>query len=341
MLLTKLKFASAVIVLVGLLTAGIGGLFYTTIATAQPQNPQEVQLNQKMAETLRAQDNRQPEKPVTENRTAVFKFPGAIEDNKQPEKTPKEKLPVTSRTVLADLQTEVKTDNLDETDLSGLLRQLRDVLEKSGKSVTFNVDQEAYCEDSAGAPVMLDLPIHLRNLPPKASMQYVLRQALKQLPIKSTFVVRAGNVHIVPFTRTTKEYMLNQTFHVEFSERRLDQALEELSDLTGVSIVIDTRAKQKAQTAVTARFHDDVALQDAVRMLSDMAELKIVYLVTGMYITTPEHAPVMQKELQKAYGIPESRPAATPQLPLMDGAPIDPLMPPLPPNRLKREAGAA
>ena len=71
---------------------------------------------------------------------------------------------------------------------------------------------------------------------------------------------------------------------------------------------MDARIKQKAQTPVTARFRNDVALQDAVRMLTDMAELKIVYLVTGMYVTTPEHAQVMQKELKQLYGSPSAPP---------------------------------
>ena len=133
---------------------------------------------------------------------------------------------------------------------------------------------------------------------------------------------------------------------------RSDLALEELSDLTGVSLVLDARANEKVQTTVTARFNDDVALQDAVRMLTDMADLKIVYLPTSMYITTPERAKVMQKELKNLYepkapanpfggtfpGGPLPDPNLNAPSPL---APSSPLAPPLPPLRAPKRLEAA
>jgi hypothetical protein len=262
----------------------------------------------------------------------------------------KEKPAATSRTILKSMQLEVPTEGLtDPMKFGKFLELTREILRAFNAEVTFQVDDEAYREvSSPDTPNVFDTEIRLRNLPAKANATLLLRQALKQLPTKSAFVVRAGRVEIVPFVRTAKEYMLNQTFHVDFSERRLDQTLEELSELTGVSIVLDGRTKQKAQTPVTARFHDDVALQDAVRMLTDMAELKIVYLVTGIYVTTPEHAAVMQKELLKAYGYPDpgAAPAGVgPFGPLMGPGPnlpsdTSPLMPPLPP-RMKQMEGAA
>ncbi len=267
-------------------------------------------------------------------------------------KKEKEKAAVTSRTILADLQVEMNSQPFRETiKLSDFLALMHDQLQARGKAVSFVVAEEAYRDENADAPALLDQQITLRNLPAKASANHLLRQALKQMPMKSAFVIRAGKVEIVPLSRTAKEYMLNQTFHVDFSERRLDQALEELSELTGVSIIVDVRAKQKLQTAITARFHDDVALQDAVRMLTDMAELKVVYLVTGLYITTPEHAPVMRKELKALYEPTAERvEMCIPGLPGigfpgMGGAPPpllepSPLSPPLPPSIKKRVEAA-
>jgi D-ribose pyranose/furanose isomerase RbsD len=219
------------------------------------------------------------------------------------DKTDKEKSPPsTSRNVLANLQHEVKSADFgDAMKFSEFLQMTREVLQNNNKPVTMVMDDEAFREENPDLKDILEHQIHLRNLPARASVQLLLRQALKQLPVKSAYVIRAGKVDIVPYARTGKEYMLNQTFFAEFKERRLDQALEELSELTGVSIVVDARAKQKTQTPVTARFNDDVALQDAVRMLTDMAELKMVYLVTGIYVTTPERAQTLQKELKHIY----------------------------------------
>ena len=217
---------------------------------------------------------------------------------------PKDQTPLTSKTIYANLQTEVDATLLRESiKLSELLEYLNHKLPQDRK-VSIVVDAEAFREEFPELIDIHEVELRSRGLPAKMSALNMLRQALKLLPVKSALVIRAGRVEIVPSVRTSKEYMLNQTFNVDFKDRPLESALEELSELTGVSIVVDSRTKEKAKTAVSARFRDDVALQDAVRMLTDMAELKIVYLVTGMYITTPDHALVMQKELKQLYNVP-------------------------------------
>jgi hypothetical protein len=261
----------------------------------------------------------------------------------------------TSREILANLRIEVeaapfRNQNLRFEELLEVIREA--FLKKMGREITFNIDEEAFREEAPDAPKIPEAQVNFKSLPPKTTVHQLLRQALNQLPVQSALIVRAGRVDLVPASRATKPYMLNQTFHVDFKERPLSAALEDLSELTGVSIVMDARAKEKAQTPVTARFHDDVALQDAVRMLTDMAELKIVYLVTGLYVTTAEHATAMQKELKQIYDTPANLPAgfgpAAPGLPAAPGVPpggapapqlqmiqpqTSPLAPPLPPVR--------
>jgi len=217
-----------------------------------------------------------------------------------------QKAPATSKEIYANLQTEVSASLFSEP---MKLREFLELLSKQmlkGREMTIVIDDEAYREELPDIQDIAEVDVRVRGLSAKTTVLHVLRQALKQLPAKSALIVRAGRVDIVPAARTSKEWMLNQTFNVDFKDRPLEAALEELSELTGVSIVMDARAKEKAKSAVSARFRDDVALQDAVRMLTDMAELKIVYLVTGMFITTPEHAQTMQKELKALYGVPSA-----------------------------------
>ncbi len=85
-----------------------------------------------------------------------------------------------------------------------------------------------------------------------------------------------------------------------FRDRPLVEVLDHLSEETGISIIVDARVRQKAQLAITARFNRDVNLRDALRILTDMADLKVVILETGIYVTTPKRASVMEKELRKA-----------------------------------------
>jgi hypothetical protein len=280
----------------------------------------------------------------------------------------------TVRATLAQLQLEIKTSPLrDPRKFKEFLEILTEQLAANGRDVTILVDMAAFREEGPDAPDPFEANVQVLTSRERASVFSLLRQAVSQLPVKSAVLVRADRVEIVPLARTSKEYMLNQTFFADFKERRLDLVLEELTDMTGVSIILDARAKQKAQTPVTGRFLDDVALQDAVRMLTDMADLKLVYLVTGIYVTTPEHAKEMQKELRDLYE--PSAPAGVGVMggpgglgggplgagprggiggpPPGAGAPFDPnmnapwdpstspLAPPLPPQRKKRAEAAA
>jgi hypothetical protein len=270
---------------------------------------------------------------------------------------------LTSREILSSLQHEVDTAPFGGSiQFKEVVEILQDLLAKAGKNVRMYVDEEAFREESPDGSVN-DAQVRYKGLRSKATINQLLRQAIKQLPIPTAFVIRGGHLDIVPAIRTEKKYLLNQTFHAEFKDRPLMQAIEELSELTGVSIIMDSRVKEKATTPVTGRFHEDVAVQDAVRMLTDMADLKMVYLVTGIYVTTPEHAAVMQKELKQIY---EAAPVALPgqggiprgSLPGFGGLggglpggglvpsqmgvePLEsPLAPPLPPSRRRVDAAA-
>lgn len=212
---------------------------------------------------------------------------------------------LTSRAILGRLQLEIKTSEFEEKmKFRKFLQEISKRLKAQDRAVTIDVDIDPR-ELGAEAPLPFDEEISIFSNRENITVIDALRQALKQICRgRAGLVIRAGKVEIVDAKFLLKDHMLNQFFRADFKDQRLDLALEELSELTGVSIIVDARAKPKVQTPVTARFNDDVALQDAVRMLTETAELKIVHLVTGLYITTPEHAKVMKKELREIYEPP-------------------------------------
>lgn len=249
-------------------------------------------------------------------------------------------VPLTSRAILARLQMEIDTEPLRESmRFKDLLSYLNDQMEDKDRAVVIDIDLAAFAEKlGADAPNPLEEEVQLRTTRKRVPIMDVLTQTMRQISKgTATFVIRSGRVEILPVAFTSKEYTLNQTFRADFKDQRLDSALEELTELTGVSIVVDARARQKAQATVTARFNNDVAMQDAVRMIVDMADLKIVYLATGIYVTTPEHATSMQRDLWKAYAVPEPAPLGPDSMPASPlGYPPTPnepppLLPPLPP----------
>ena len=70
-----------------------------------------------------------------------------------------------------------------------------------------------------------------------------------------------------------------------FVNRPLDEALDELSELTGIAITLDPRVGAKARTPVTARFPSETNLTQVVRLLADMADLRTVVVDTMLYVT--------------------------------------------------------
>ena len=81
----------------------------------------------------------------------------------------------------------------------------------------------------------------------------------------------------------------------DFEEQPLKLALRSVSNKTGSNIVLDPRAGEKAQTAVTARLMN-VPVDTAVRILADMADLQVVRLDNVLYVTTRENAARLQAQ---------------------------------------------
>ena len=86
---------------------------------------------------------------------------------------------------------------------------------------------------------------------------------------------------------------------VSFENRPLDSALRRLSDMTGISIVVDVRATDKlhhaGQPGITAMLNN-VPLDTAVRLLADMNELGVVAIDSVLYVTTKPNAEKLEKE---------------------------------------------
>jgi hypothetical protein len=83
-----------------------------------------------------------------------------------------------------------------------------------------------------------------------------------------------------------------------FVQMPLDEALHELSELSGISVVLDPRVGDKSKTVVTARFPAETNVAQMARVLADMADLKAMRVDSIMYVTTranpttfPEEAP--------------------------------------------------
>lgn len=115
----------------------------------------------------------------------------------------------------------------------------------------------------------------------------------------ATFLTRGDHLLVVPLVEATPEKLLRRRIAAVFDGEPLADALKELGDRTGASLILDVRASEKAIAGVTAVFRNDVSLETAVRLLADMAGLKAVRVGEGLYITTRENANVLQADEEK------------------------------------------
>src|SRR5262245_14528650 len=120
----------------------------------------------------------------------------------------------------------------------------------------------------------------------------VLRMVLAQ--VNAGILVTPDHIEVMPLTPPALPPVCTV-----FDKRPLDQALRDLSELADVTVLLDTnRAAELAQAPVTASLKK-VPVDTAVRLLADMAGLKMVQVEKVLYVTTRENADGLHKELQR------------------------------------------
>src|SRR5262249_3900989 len=143
------------------------------------------------------------------------------------------------------------------------------------------VDDEAFKSENPEAADIYDTPInfnkyqHMR----KMTLKTALRLALKAVPTNNaTFVVMRDQILITTFLECEPISKLNEKVQGAFDKRPLRLVLRELSESTGATIVVDKRAADKANTEITVHFVNDIDLAGAVRIATEMADLKALVL---------------------------------------------------------------
>jgi hypothetical protein len=234
-----------------------------------------------------------------------------------------------TRELLRLMESEIETrDFRNEIKLSELTEVINDRLKAAGKpEIQFHWDHRAFQEFNDVQPG--ELLVKMERLPARLSIRQLLKRAVASIEVPTEMLVRGGQVDVLPQEHTGKQYLLNRRVDAEYDNQPLSRVLEDLADQAGLTVVLDPRAKDKAKTAMTVRFRGDVAVQDAIRMVSEMADLKLVHFASGLYVTTPDHAAKLQKELREIYDAASS--ATSPVLGLGAAPPPSPLVPPAPP----------
>jgi hypothetical protein len=187
------------------------------------------------------------------------------------------------------------------------LAELRNMLDKP-VSVEFDnvplADAMSYLSERYGFPIVFDreafkgeaeLQEFRKSIVQSQKVSGIdLRVVLQQLlcQAQADYRLRDTGVFIFPKEYVTSGRLLQQPVTASFQQTPLDRALARVAAQSGVSIVLDPRA---ARVTITADL-DNVPLEAAVRILSDMASLKPVTMGNTFYVTTAANACKLEAE---------------------------------------------
>jgi hypothetical protein len=182
-------------------------------------------------------------------------------------------------------------------DSKGPMEFLTEKLATRAIQLSFYINPEAFPKGSTARQIVDGtLPLRMPLLPPRMSGLALLRVIASQIDEDATFLVRQGVVEFVPAKQATPAFLLQSKVACGFTRESLEEVVQTLSWQTGATIVIDARAEEKSRTPITATFRNDATLEAALRMVTEMAQLKLVVMPGGLFVTTPAHAEALSKE---------------------------------------------
>ncbi len=186
---------------------------------------------------------------------------------------------------------------------------LREALDKLSNlyDVTFDINDKAFKFEN-----LMDVDkteIATPNALPAMNVRLstVLRKILSRIPVPSgaVYCVRTDHIEITTGTFQGVEIwgkyggphlpLVNATL----VKTPLEDAVKELAEQSDFNVILDNRAADKAKTPVTARLLN-MPLDTALRLLSDMTDLRSVHIDNVLYVTTKENAAALEARLLKA-----------------------------------------
>lgn len=175
--------------------------------------------------------------------------------------------------------------------LKEVLGALQARLDKDKIDLPIVVDLTAFGRGSAIYDAPISLPHSVRPVP----VATVFRLVFESLPLQATYVLGPGSIEITTLEKANGNIRLRQNVSAAFDSVALEKALQRLSDLSGVCITIDPRVREEAKREISGTFFNST-LRATLVILSDMADLKAVFIDNSVYITNPERQKLLLKE---------------------------------------------
>jgi hypothetical protein len=299
MILTKLKFVLVVLFTLGLLSAGTGGLLHQS-ATKSAASPSK------------ATGAEQQSPIAADAAVATTKTIAPAEANPVP---PDSIMSEEARVLFAARRLHEKLNKPVSLD-KGIDKNtpVKDALEflSDRYDLTIMIKESAFKADGISENAA-DTPVGLPRMS-NVALNTILQLLAEQ--IKGSFLITPDGIVFTTPQRTRPEDWLTvrslpPLVTVHFARRGLRGALEELSHMTGVSVVLDRRVHGEPRLNTTL---NNVPLDTAVRLLADMSDLDVVAVDSVLYVTDKPNAEKLQREQEaRRQKIQEKAKKAPPQ----------------------------
>lgn len=327
MLTTKLRLFAAVGITLGLL-GGAGAAYFAT--AADPAKAAVARADQKLP---------------PEANPAANAAPNAAPNPAPPEANPAPNADPNATGAAALLKPFGKVVPPEGTTLQEILTRIEDQ-----SDLVLRVDVAAFRRVGAFNPGdgqtagqflagIYETQVVLPRKADKLAMRDVLADSLAQLQLRhpATVQVRGSQLVIVPayvppvrpgsnpldMDETESPVVDAQVLHeqifggivsVNADRKTLADVLADLRKQTGANIVLDPRCDAQEKKASISVTLNDVRLYDALRVVADMAELKMVYAGNIYYVTTAANAKTFQPAVPRQPmpgfpGLPPVQPA--------------------------------
>lgn len=186
------------------------------------------------------------------------------------------------------LQTPVDTKDMQQP---MTLKEVISVLHnKVAPDLSILVDQASFARHNRDLPDLYETQIKLPPYPKRMPLASLLRHVVQQIPIETGFVIRRGTIVIVPEPDSTLEKLSQQPVLGDYTQANVLTVMRDVADQAGLALVVDNRIEDNANIPVTLTLSNGINARDALRLLCDMAGLKLIDLPTAYYVTTPTNS---------------------------------------------------
>jgi hypothetical protein len=206
--------------------------------------------------------------------------------------------------IQAKLAEPITLDKVVDTSIEDVLRHVTD---ETGLHFFF---RHRMFEDDLQVKEIESQPISLNKLS-HIPLGKVLDMLMDQ--INGACVVRRGFVEILPAIRVnplaaarlfqspvgeSDLYIGSVPIDATIEGRSLKDTLKGFAEGTGINVVLDSRVGPRSDSLVTITL-TKVPIGTAVRLVADMADLKVVNIGNVMFVTSKENATVLENEEEK------------------------------------------